>query len=64
MVYVLKMEYVSKINIFGLNMMLKSGLELNWGSQLDRLEKGLAHGGISKIFFLDHFSPSYLGQKY
>ena len=27
MVYVLKMEYVYKINIFGLNMMLKSGLE-------------------------------------
>ena len=27
-------------------------------------EKGLAHGGISKIFFLDHFSPSFLGQKY
>ena len=26
-VYVLKMEYVSKINIFGLNMMVKSGLE-------------------------------------
>ena len=22
-----------------------------------------AHGGISKIFFLDHFSPSFLGQK-
>ena len=27
MVYVLKMEYVSKINIFGQNMMVKSGLE-------------------------------------
>ena len=27
MVYILKMEYVSKINIFGLNMMVKSGLE-------------------------------------
>jgi hypothetical protein len=26
-VYVLKMEYVSKINIFGLKMMVKSGLE-------------------------------------
>ena len=23
-----------------------------------------ANGGISKIFFLDHFSPSFLGQKY
>jgi hypothetical protein len=22
-----------------------------------------SHGGISKIFFLDHFSPSFLGQK-
>ena len=27
MVYVLKMEYVSKINIFGLKIMVKSGLE-------------------------------------
>ena len=27
MVYILKMEYVSKINIFGLKMMVKSGLE-------------------------------------
>ena len=27
MVNVLKMEYVSKINIFGLNMMVKSDLE-------------------------------------
>ena len=27
MVYVLKMEYVSKSNIFGLKMMVKSGLE-------------------------------------
>ena len=27
MVYILKMEYVSKINIFGLKMMMKSGLE-------------------------------------
>ena len=27
MVYVLKMEYVSKINIFGLKLMVKSGLE-------------------------------------
>ena len=25
--------------------------------------KWQAHGGISKIFFLDHFSPSFLGQK-
>ena len=27
MLYVLKMEYVSKINIFGLIIMVKSGLE-------------------------------------
>ena len=27
MAYVLKMEYVSKINIFGLKMMMKSGVE-------------------------------------
>ena len=27
MVYILKMEYVSKIIIFGLKMMVKSGLE-------------------------------------
>jgi hypothetical protein len=27
-------------------------------------EKGFAHGGISKIFILDHFSLSFLGQKY
>ena len=26
-------------------------------------ESSLPHGGISKIFFLDHFSPSFLGQK-
>ena len=27
MVYVLKMEYISKIHIFGIKMMVKSGLE-------------------------------------
>ena len=27
MVYILKMEYVSKINTYGLKMMVKSGLE-------------------------------------
>ena len=76
-VYILKMEYVSKLNIFGLKMMVKSCLEkiflkflyaqglfqvcpvgclslvlLNWDSQQGRSEKGLAHGGISKIFFV------------
>jgi hypothetical protein len=25
--------------------------------------KWLSHEGISKIFFLDHLSPSFLGQK-
>ena len=30
MVYVLKMEYVPKINIFGLKMMVKSGLEIGY----------------------------------
>ena len=25
-------------------------------------ESGLSHGGILKRFFLDHFSPSLLGQ--
>ena len=35
MVYVLKMEYVSKINIFDLNMMVKSGLEFFfWNSSM------------------------------
>jgi hypothetical protein len=24
----------------------------------------LVHGGLSKKFFLDHFSPSFLGQRY
>ena len=28
------------------------------------IRKQLAHGEISKIFFLDHFSSSILGQKY
>ena len=27
-------------------------------------ESSLPHGGISKIFFLDHFSASFLGQKF
>jgi hypothetical protein len=26
-------------------------------------KKWIPHGRISKIFFLDHFSPSFLGQK-
>ena len=61
-VFTLKMESVYKNTIFGLKMMVKSGLEkfilksLHAGSSLP-------HGGISKLFFLDHFSPSFLGQK-
>ena len=27
------------------------------------IRKQIVHGGISKIFFLDDFSPSFLGQK-
>ena len=27
-------------------------------------ESSLPHVGISKIFFLDHFSPSFLGQEW
>ena len=64
MVYVLKMEYVSKINIFGLNMMVKSGLEKIF-------LKFLHAQGLFQVFqvgclslVLDHFSASYLGQKY
>ena len=28
------------------------------------ISANFAHGGISKYFFLDHFSPSFLGQIY
>jgi hypothetical protein len=28
------------------------------------IRKQLAHGAISKIFLVDHFSTSFLGQKY
>ena len=71
-VFTLKMESVSKNTIFGLKMVVKSGLEkfvlksLHTGRWLFLLlylrfctkqikRKWLQHGGISKIFFLDHF---------
>ena len=75
MVFTLKMESVSKNTIFGLKRMVKSGLEkfilkslhagrfCNFGHFYEVRENSLPHGGISKIFFLDHFSPSLLGQK-
>jgi len=74
------------MTIFGLNMMVKSGLEFfflnytcpfrvaaaqcrkicperpNWPGWLAGVSEG-AHG-ISKYFFLDHFSPSFLSQKW
>ena len=45
MVYILKMEYVSNINIFGLKMMMKSGLEKIFLKFLH------AHGLFIKIRF-------------
>ena len=78
-VFILKMESVSKNTIFGLKMMVKSGLEkiilkslharrqlfslLNFRQFYEVRESSLPHGGISKIFFLGHFSPLFLGQK-
>ena len=53
MVYVLKMEYVSKINIFGLKMMVKSGLEkiflkfLHAGDYLPLLHKSVQNHKFS-----------------
>ena len=40
-------------------LLIKTPLEVNPFNR-----KWLAHGGISKYFFLDHFSSSFLGQKY
>ena len=80
-IFTLKMESVSKDTIFGLKMMVKSGLEkiflkfLHAGDyfpsfiKVPKITNSLIkltiflHGGISKIIFLDHFSPSFLGQK-
>ena len=52
-----KMEYGWNFSLFGLKMMTfdqKSVIKMTWW----------AHGGISKIFFLHHFSSSFLGQKF
>ena len=75
------MESVSKNAIFGLKMMVKSGLEKfileshHAGNYFPYFIKEpkitnlvmkitiFLHGGISKYIFLDHFSPSFLGQK-
>ena len=35
---------------------------LNWPGKLAGISEG--HRGISKYFFLDHFSSSFLGRKY
>ena len=54
MVYLLKMEYVSKINIFALKMIVKSGLEkiflkfLHAGDYLSLLHKSVQDHKFSK----------------
>ena len=71
--FTLKMESVTKNTIFGLEMMVESGIEkLFWNPSMredsyfhywicdfghfyEVRESSLPHGGISKIFFLDHF---------
>ena len=76
-VFTLKTESVSKNTIFGLKMMVKSGLEkfifksllredgyfyywiCEFGHFYEVRKNSLPHGGISKMFFLDHFSPSF-----
>jgi hypothetical protein len=68
------MESVSKNTIFDLKMMVKSAPEFFFLKSLHAKrwlflfrhfyevgKNSLPHGGISKIFFLDHFSPSFLG---
>ena len=52
MAYVLKMEYVSKINIFGLKMMVKSGVEKIF-------LKFLHAQAIFKHFFLLHRNEDF-----
>ena len=67
--FTFKMESVTKNTIFGLKMMMKSGLEkiilksLHAGRWLFLL-LNLWFVGISKTFFRDHFSPSFLCQKF
>ena len=79
-VYPVKMEYGWHFSIFGLKVMVKSGLEFFffWNSSMrettfpyfikvPKITNSIIkitifpHGGISKYFFLDHFSPSFLG---
>ena len=80
-VFTLKMESVSTNTIYGLKMIVKTGLEtLFWNPSMrensyfyywicdfghfyEVRKNSLPYGGISKIFFLDHFSGSFLGQK-
>ena len=63
-----KMEYGWNFSISGLKMMMKSGHFYYWiliKSTNSVIEiTWWAHGEISKIFFLDHFSSSFLGQKW
>ena len=56
-VFTLKLESGSKITIFGLKMMVKSGLE----KFILKIEIPPAWRNFK--FFLEHFSPSFLGQK-
>jgi hypothetical protein len=80
--FTLKMESVSRNTIFGLKMMMKSGLEkiflkfLHAGDYFPLLHKSAQNHKFSnrnnylpawrdfKILFLDHFSPSLLGQNW
>ena len=55
MVYVLKMEFVSKINIFGLKIMVKSGLE-------KFILKSLHAGSWSFLFLNLRFSSKLLSK--
>ena len=60
-----------EMTIFGLKMMMKSGLEkiqscccpegLNWPGGLAGISEGASR--ISKLKILDHFSSSFLSQK-
>ena len=69
-----KMEYGWNFSISGLgkiflkflHALTMSFLLLNFDQSTNSVIKitWWAHGGISKIFFLDHFSSSFLGQKY
>ena len=72
LVYVPKMEYVHKVNIFGLKMMVKSGLEKNIFTAKNNA-KNCKFSNKNDLLcawrdfnkkILDHFSPSFLGQKY